>query len=75
MPTERKAWNLSVEVGCRGFVGQSLWRTIRLLGIGSKARKQLVANIPKQTKLAFWWIWIKQNKQWQNQHGEGPRTP
>ena len=28
-----KMWCLPVEVGCRGFAAQSLWRAFRLLGI------------------------------------------
>lgn len=46
--------------GSRSFAGQYLWRTLGLLGIDSQARKQ---NITKQTELASWWIWIKQNQQ------------
>jgi len=41
-----------VEVGCRGFTGQSLWGILGLLGIDGEARKKLVANITKQTELA-----------------------
>ena len=43
-----KAWNLPVEVGCRGFAGQSLWRALGPLRIEGPARKRLVANITKQ---------------------------
>ncbi|KAK0144509.1 hypothetical protein N1851_017138 [Merluccius polli] len=46
-----KAWNLPVEVGCRGFAGQSLWRALGLLGIEGPARKWLVANITKQADM------------------------
>ncbi|KAK0135475.1 hypothetical protein N1851_028686 [Merluccius polli] len=32
-----KAWNLPVDVGCRGFTSQSLWRALGLLGIEGPA--------------------------------------
>ena len=42
-----KACNLPVEVDCRGFAVQSLWRGLGLLGIEGPARKRLIANIYK----------------------------
>ena len=66
-----KAWNLPVEIGCRGFAGQLLWRELKLLGIEEPARKQLVANVTKQAEAASRWIWIKRNERWQSQPGDG----
>ena len=37
-----KCWCLPVEMGCRGFAAQSLWRALRILGITGKARKKVV---------------------------------
>ncbi|KAK0149843.1 hypothetical protein N1851_009393 [Merluccius polli] len=51
-----KAWNLPVEVSCRGFAGQSLRKVLGLLGIEAPARKRLVANITKQAEAASQWI-------------------
>lgn len=65
-----KAWNLPVEVGRRGFAGQSLWRAHGLLGIEDLARKQLVANTAKQAEAASRWIWIQREVQWQSQPGK-----
>jgi len=31
-----KTWCMAIEVGCRGFAGQSLWRCARMLGIIGK---------------------------------------
>jgi hypothetical protein len=31
-----KTWSMPVEVGCRGFVGQSLWRMAKTLGVQDK---------------------------------------
>lgn len=62
-----KAWNLPVEVGCRGFAARSLWRALRLLGIKGSARKRLVANITKRAEEASQWIWIQRGVRWQSQ--------
>ena len=59
------AWNLPVNVGCRGFAGQLLW-VLGLLGIEGPARKQ--------AEVASWWIWIKRNEQWHSQPGDGLTT-
>lgn len=60
-----KAWNLPVEVGCRGFDGQLLWRALGMLGIEGPAKKRLVANINKRAEEASRWIWIHREVQWQ----------
>ena len=67
-----KAWNLPVEVGCRGFAGQSLWRTLRRLGIEGVAKKRLVGNITRQAEAASRWIWIQREVRWQSQPVKGP---
>ncbi|KAL1276035.1 hypothetical protein QQF64_035658 [Cirrhinus molitorella] len=69
-----KAWNLPVEVGCRGFAGQSLWRTLGLLGIEGMARKRLVGKVTEQAESASHWIWIQREVRWQSQSGEGQIT-
>lgn len=69
-----KAWNLLVEVGCRGFAGKSLWRALGLLETEGPVRKRLVANITKQAEAASQWIWIKRNERWQNKSGDGLTT-
>lgn len=45
------AWNLPVEVGCRGFPGQSLWSALSRLGIRGPSRRRLVANITKRAEI------------------------
>ena len=37
-----RVWCLPVEVGYRGFVSQSLWRALPIIGITGTTRKQLV---------------------------------
>ena len=47
-----KTWCLPVEVGCRGFAGQSLWRAFRLLGITGMARKRAIADVCREAETA-----------------------
>ncbi|KAJ7995782.1 hypothetical protein DPEC_G00248160 [Dallia pectoralis] len=47
-----RAWNLPVEVGCKGFPGQSLWRALGMLGVKGATRKNLVNIIAKQAETA-----------------------
>ena len=34
-----------VEVGCRGFDGQSVWRTLGILGVMRKERRSLIRDM------------------------------
>lgn len=54
-----RAWNLPVEVGCRGFPGQSLWSALSRLGIKGPSRRRLMANITKRGETASRWVWQK----------------
>lgn len=56
-----------VEVGCRGFPGQSLWRALGTLA----THKNLVSSISKQAKQSSRWLWIKGSDQWLNPAGRG----
>lgn len=69
-----KAWNLPVEVGCRGFAGQSLWRALGVLGIEGMARKRLIGSVTEQAEAASNWIWIQREVRWQSKPVEGLKT-
>lgn len=47
-----RAWNLPVEVGCRGFPGLSLWRALGMLGVRGATCKNLGNNMLKQAEMA-----------------------
>lgn len=66
-----RAWNLPVEVGCRGFPGQSLWRALGMLGVRGATRKNLVKDISKQAETASRWLWLKRSERWLTQAGRG----
>ena len=58
-------WCAPIEVGCRGFVGKSVWKMSKLLGIKGTARKKLSRLCEETTERASNWIWLKRNeKRW-----------
>ena len=59
-----KTWNLPVEIGCRGFVSQSLWRCLGILGIKGKSRNAATSSIGELTETASRWLWNKKEEQW-----------
>lgn len=64
-----RTWNLPVEVGCRGFPGQSLWRALGMLGVRGATRKNLVNKIAEQAETASRWLWLKRSERWLNLAG------
>jgi len=59
-----KTWNLPVEVGSRGFAGQSLWRAFSILGITGMARRKAITDICRQAEAASKWLWQKREQRW-----------
>jgi hypothetical protein len=53
---------MPVEVGCRGFVGQSFWRMVKTLGVQDK--KGLCTRAGKEAEAASMWIWRKRDEEW-----------
>ena len=61
-----KVWYFPVEVGCRGFVAQSLWRALGFLGLTGPGRRNLVGKVERQAETASGWIWRKRDEQWKS---------
>ncbi|XP_076090373.1 uncharacterized protein LOC143062594 [Mytilus galloprovincialis] len=59
-----RVWLFPVEVGSRGFVGQSMWRALRALGIVGGERSKLIGNLCKEAETASMWLWRKRSEQW-----------
>ena len=57
-----KTWVFPVEVGCRGFPAQSLWRALGALGIKGRARKCSVQALSKAAERASSWLWLRRNE-------------
>jgi hypothetical protein len=61
-----KTWCMPVEVGCRGFAGQSLWQALSKLGVTGYARKKLIGEVCEEAEKASRWVWMKRNERWQS---------
>ena len=56
-------WLFPVEVGCRGFPAQSVWRMLSVLGIQGKARKAAVQSLSMAAERASRWLWLRRMEQ------------
>ncbi|XP_061772124.1 uncharacterized protein LOC133562186 [Nerophis ophidion] len=53
-----------VEVGCRGFVGKSLCRAYRMLGITVASQQRAMKLVTDATEVASRWLWIRRGEAW-----------
>ena len=60
-----KTWVFPVEVGCRGFPSQSVWKMLGAVGMRGKQRKSAIQALGKAAERASSWLWIRRNdKEW-----------
>ncbi|CAC5364749.1 unnamed protein product [Mytilus coruscus] len=59
-----KAWLFPVEVGCRGFPAQSVWRMLQAMGIVGKARKTAVRQLGEAAECSSCWLWHRDDLSW-----------
>lgn len=67
-----------IEVGCRGFLSQSVYRAFRLLGIRGLRERRATKNISEAAEKASRWLWIKRGEVWSSAllgHKPGPDQP
>ena len=57
-----KTWCFPMEVGCRGYPGNSLWRAWKMLGIVGKERQEMVNEAGKRAESASMWIWRRRSE-------------
>ena len=55
---------MPIEVGCRGFSGQSLYRAYNTLGINGAKRRRAISNTIEAAERASRWFWIKRGDPW-----------
>ncbi|XP_063050108.1 uncharacterized protein LOC134444859 [Engraulis encrasicolus] len=55
-----------IEVGCRGFAGQSLIRALKMLGLRGLQNRKAIRNISDAAEKASRWLWIKRGDPWTN---------
>jgi len=51
-----------VEIGCRGFPAQSLWRMLGKLGIKAGDKKRAVGRLGQAAEKASNWLWMKREE-------------
>ena len=60
-----KAWLFPVEVGCRGFPAQSVWRLFKSIGTRGNQRRAAVRRLGEQAERASCWLWHRrEDKEW-----------
>jgi hypothetical protein len=62
-----QGWNATcepIEVGARGFIGDSLCKTLSKLGFAGTNKKKAIQAIIKKTEDATRWLWMKRNEPW-----------
>ena len=55
-------WCYPVEVGCRGFVGTSLIRALKHIGLTGKERNKAVNEISDVAEKASSWLWLRRSE-------------
>lgn len=53
-----------IEVGCRGFAGQSLCRAYNILGIIGASKRRAIKEVTESAEVASRWLWIKRGEPW-----------
>ena len=53
----------AVEVGCRGFIGESAkrWMKVGLAGLRQKQESKMMKELQESVEKASNWIWLKRN--------------
>ncbi|XP_069101603.1 uncharacterized protein [Argopecten irradians] len=54
-------WNYPVEVGCRGFPAQSVWRMLSALGLSGRTKRTAVQRMAKAAERSSCWVWMKKD--------------
>jgi len=53
-----------IEVGCRGFAGQSLCRAYNTLGNTGASRRRAIKLVTETGEIASRWLWIRRGESW-----------
>lgn len=67
-----QAWLFPVEVSCRGFPAQSVWRMLTAIGITGRERKTAARRIGEAAERASCWLWSRREElSWKPGGGDG----
>ena len=64
---EEAGWiadHFSIEVGCRGFVGNRMRKWLSVIGLPKTKRISIIKEIQETVEKASHWIWLKRNDEW-----------
>lgn len=59
-----QCWTTCLEVGCHGFAGRSLCRTISQLGLRGVKKRKPIRAISESEEKASKWLWSKRSNPW-----------
>lgn len=57
-----QTWLFPVEVGCRGFPAQSVWKTLTALGLAGRERKVAIRRLGEAAERASCWLWSRREE-------------
>ena len=57
-----QAWLFPVEVGCRGFPAQSVWRMLTAIGVTGRERKTAARRMGEAAERASCWLWSRREE-------------
>ncbi|XP_066299893.1 uncharacterized protein [Branchiostoma lanceolatum] len=57
-----QAWLFPIEIGCRGFPAQSVWKMMTALGIAGKDRKTAIRRMGEAAERASCWLWNRREE-------------
>lgn len=64
-----KAWLFLVEVGCRGFPAQSVWKMFQKLGVKGQQRRAAVRKLGERAERSSCWLWHRrEDPEWKLQN-------
>lgn len=75
---QSKGWKTRcnpIEVGCRGFIGQSLVRALKMLGVRGQPSRRAIKNSSDTAEKASRWLWIRREPQLLPRHKPGLDHP
>ncbi|XP_078664128.1 uncharacterized protein LOC144907199 [Branchiostoma floridae x Branchiostoma belcheri] len=65
-----QAWLFPVEVGCRGFPAQSVWKLFTAIGVKGKERKVAVRKLGEAAERSSCWLWSRREESCRKPGGE-----
>ena len=54
-----EATHFSVEVGCRGFIGERVRKWLTKIGLNNREKSSILKEIQETVEKASHWIWLK----------------